>query len=83
MEGYRRNIDVLITNKDREFVEKETLIFNEYIDKFSHFYKDEIDEGIPSLDTSDPDMSDTVPIIDSAVQSSKANGDTSSTAVEN
>jgi len=45
MEAYRRNIDVLITNNDRELVEKETLIFNEYIDKFSHFYKDELDEG--------------------------------------
>ncbi|TMM58293.1 DUF2723 domain-containing protein [Maribacter algarum] len=64
MEAYRRNIDVLITNNDREFVEKETLIFNEYIDKFSHFYKDEIDEGRPPVDTSDPDMSDTVPISD-------------------
>jgi hypothetical protein len=65
MEAYRRNIDTLIENGDREFVEKETLIFNEYIDKFSHFYKDEIDEARPPAESSDPDMSDTVPILDS------------------
>ncbi|MGY8914926.1 MAG: hypothetical protein ACKVJF_07560, partial [Flavobacteriales bacterium] len=42
MEGYRRNIDILIGNKDKDLAEKETLIFNEYIDKFSHFYKDDM-----------------------------------------
>lgn len=64
MEAYRRNIDVLITNNDREFVEKETLIFNEYIDKFSHFYKDEVDEGKTPTNTSNPDMSDTNPVLE-------------------
>lgn len=60
MEAYRRNIDILIMNKDRELAEKETLIFNEYIDKFSHFYKDEpTGEEIPSLD-GDPDMMDSI-----------------------
>lgn len=37
MEGYQRNINILIQNKDREYVEKETVIFNSYIDKFVHF----------------------------------------------
>ena len=60
MEGYRRNIDILIENKDRELAEKETLIFNEYIDKFSHFYKDELLEEKPVLN--DPDMMDSVDI---------------------
>ena len=41
MEGYQRNINILIQNKDREFVEKETLIFNSYIDKFGHFMGDD------------------------------------------
>jgi hypothetical protein len=46
MEAYRRLIDMLTGNNDREMAEKETLIFNEYIDKFSHFYKNEIlEEG--------------------------------------
>jgi hypothetical protein len=57
MEAYRRLIDVLIENNDREMAEKETLIFNEYIDKFSHFYKDEIQEEEPVMD-SNPDMTD-------------------------
>ncbi len=69
MEGYRRNIDVLIANNDREFVDKETLIFNEYIDKFSHFYKQEINEGSAPMNESDPDLTDTVPITDTTIQS--------------
>ncbi len=44
MQAYRRNIDILIQNKDRDVAEKETLIFNEYIDNFRHFYKDELTE---------------------------------------
>jgi pentatricopeptide repeat protein len=59
MESYRRVIDVLIENDDREMAEKETLIFNEYIDKFNHFYKDEIMEDEPVIG-SNPDMSDSV-----------------------
>lgn len=62
MEAYRRNIDVLINNNDREMAEKETLIFNEYIDKFGHFYKeDNLDAPSPE---GDPDFQDTTPIID-------------------
>ncbi|WP_340156786.1 DUF2723 domain-containing protein [uncultured Maribacter sp.] len=65
MEAYRRNIDIVITNDSEDIAEKETLIFNEYIDKFQHFYKDEDDMGMPQdvLD-SNPDMMDTMPISD-------------------
>lgn len=45
MEAYRRNIDIVIAYDQREVAEKETLIFNEYIDKFQHFYKDSDDMG--------------------------------------
>jgi tetratricopeptide (TPR) repeat protein len=62
MEAYRRNIDVLINNDDRDMAEKETLIFNEYIDKFSHFYKE--DELAPPSLEGDPDLQDTMPISD-------------------
>ncbi len=65
MEGYRRNIDILITNNDREKAEKETLIFNEYIDKFEHFYKNNIPENEPLIPGQDPDMTDTMPVSDS------------------
>ncbi len=64
MEGYRRNIDILITNDDREMAEKETLIFNEYIDQFSHFYKDELLEEESLSEPADPDILDTMPISD-------------------
>lgn len=43
--------------------EKETLIFNEYIDRFSHFYKDEEPEINMTLERN-PDMVDTVGISD-------------------
>jgi hypothetical protein len=62
MEAYRRIIDILIDNNDRELAEKETLTFNEYIDKFSHFYKED-ETTKPALDT-DPDVQDTLPVID-------------------
>lgn len=69
MEAYRRNIDILISNNDREMAEKETLIFNEYIDKFQHFYKDEIvEEPIIEPNTTNPDLKDTVQIKDSTLQ---------------
>ncbi|MFT6929924.1 MAG: hypothetical protein ACJAQ7_001408 [Sediminicola sp.] len=61
MEGYRRNIDILIANRDKDLAEKETLIFNEYIDKFSHFYKDDIlEEDLPMED--DLEMMNTMEI---------------------
>ena len=57
MEAYRRNIDIVIANDTEEVAEKETLIFNEYIDKFQHFYKDEDEMELPEerLEV-DPDM---------------------------
>ncbi|MGB3149473.1 MAG: DUF2723 domain-containing protein [Maribacter sp.] len=65
MEAYRRNIDILIANDDRDIAEKETLIFNEYIDKFQHFYKDEDDLEVrePEFDDN-PDMMDTISVSD-------------------
>lgn len=63
MEGYRRNIDILIANNDRELAERETLIFNEYIDKFAHFYRDDmLEEGTET--EGDPDLKDTMPVSD-------------------
>ncbi len=62
MEAYRRNIDILIENNDREIAEKETLIFNEHIDRFSHFYKDEVIEESPLMEQSNPDMRDTLEV---------------------
>jgi len=60
MEAYRRNIDILIRNRDREFAEKETLIFNEYIDKFTQFIGEEDQEYLSDPHTIDPDMRDTI-----------------------
>ncbi|HCO84352.1 MAG TPA: hypothetical protein DIT95_12560, partial [Arenibacter sp.] len=57
LEAYSRNIDILITNQDQETAEKETLIFNEYIDKFERFYRNDPMEGIQAP-TSDPDLMD-------------------------
>ncbi len=65
MEAYRRIIDILITNRDREMAEKETLLFNEFIDKFSHFYKDDTETIPPIRGGGDPDLNDTVPVSDS------------------
>ena len=64
IQAYRRNIDVLIINNDREIAEKETLIFNEYIDKFARFYE-ESDETEEELNfQEDPDMENTIPLTD-------------------
>lgn len=59
MQAYRRNIDILIENKDRELAESETLIFNEYIDKFSQFVEEEEDMLEEPLGT-DPDLEDSI-----------------------
>jgi hypothetical protein len=55
MEAYNRIVDILVINKDREKAEKETLIFNEYFDKF---YGDQFENprDIPELE--DPDLPD-------------------------
>ncbi len=67
MEGYRRIIDILIENNDREMAEKETVIFNEHIDQFSHFYQDELLEDAPLEDTYEEDISDTLPVSDTII----------------
>ena len=75
MEGYRRNIDILIGNNDREMAEKETLIFNEYIDKFKHFYKDNILQEDDLEPGQNPDMADTVPVSDTTAIDAATTGD--------
>ncbi len=67
MEGYRRIIDILIENNDREMAEKETVIFNEHIDQFSHFYQDEVLEDAPVEDNYEQDILDTLPISDTVI----------------
>ena len=48
MDAYGRNIDILIQNNDREYAEKEILIFNEYIDNFSYLYEEDmLEEEVP------------------------------------
>ncbi len=37
IEAYRRNLDLLIRNMDEDFAKKESLIFNQYLEKFQHF----------------------------------------------
>ncbi|WP_420402131.1 DUF2723 domain-containing protein [Flagellimonas sp.] len=72
MQAYRRNIDILIENQDREKAESETVIFNEYIDKFSQFVGD--DEEMFEEPTPDPDMRDSIPLdtIESVQDSSES-----------
>lgn len=62
MEAYRRIIDITIEHDSKEVSENETLVFNEYIDKFRHFYQD--DDYLEEPEASDPDMIDTVPLTD-------------------
>jgi hypothetical protein len=67
MEGYRRIIDILIDNDDREMAEKETAVFNDHIDQFSHFYKDDLLEEIPEQEPEDEELIDTLPVSDTIV----------------
>ena len=62
MQAYRRNIDILIDNKDREFAESETVIFNEYIDKFSQFVDDGKEELLEEPSPINPDLEDSIPL---------------------
>lgn len=64
MEAYRRNIDILIENNDRELAEKETLIFNELIDRFSQFYENDYPEEERPLQEPPSDLIDTMPVSD-------------------
>ncbi|MEZ4810408.1 MAG: DUF2723 domain-containing protein [Allomuricauda sp.] len=61
MQAYRRNIDILIDNRDRDFAESETLIFNEYIDKFSQFMGSDEDTLEEPMGTN-PDLEDSIPM---------------------
>ena len=65
MEAYQRTIDILIRNKDRETAEKETLIFNEYIDKFRHFYKDDLLDQ--EIEEDNPDLLDSI-LLDTLIE---------------
>ena len=47
MEAYRRNIDIVVSNDTQLIAEEETYVFNQYIDKFEHFYKDEDNLDLP------------------------------------
>ncbi len=60
MEAYRRNIDILIRNEDREKAESETLIFNEYIDRFTQFIGEEDQEYLSNPQLVDPDLQDSI-----------------------
>lgn len=60
MQAYRRNIDILIENQDRDKAESETVIFNEYIDKFSQFIGDS--EEILEEPAPNPDLEDSIPL---------------------
>ena len=59
MQAYRRNIDILIENRDMDLAESETVIFNEYIDKFSQFVGDD-EDAFEEPAIPDPDMQDSV-----------------------
>ncbi len=67
MTAYRRIIDILVINKDREQGESETLIFNEYFDKF---YEDQFEKQDEQLQPLDPDMEETIPVTDSITNDS-------------
>tara|TARA_R110002050_G_scaffold179118_3_gene312494 strand:+ start:157895 stop:161251 length:3357 start_codon:yes stop_codon:yes gene_type:complete len=69
MEAYNRNIDIVIRNGDREIAEKETLIFNEYIDKFSRFVDGSQDPLIrDTAPVSDPDLIDSSEINNTIIE---------------
>ena len=61
MQAYRRNIDILIENDNRDYAEKETVTFNTFIDKFSQFVGDD-DEDLFEEPDSDPDLEDSIPL---------------------
>ena len=67
MEAYRRIIDILIENDQRDLAEKETLIFNEQLDRFQ-FTENPLEESlpeIPEVTAPDPDLPDSTVVPDS------------------
>jgi hypothetical protein len=73
MEAYNRLVDILVINKDRAQAEKETLIFNEYFDKF---YGDQFENPKDTPQGPDPDMNDALPIDSTAKDSMENTVDT-------
>ncbi len=73
MEAYRRIIDITIEHDTKEVSEAETLVFNEYIDKFRHFYQDE--DYLEEPEFEDPDLIDTVPLSDTVENEAASNAD--------
>ena len=72
LEAYKRIIDILILNDDREMAESETLIFNEQLDRIAltrQSFMDELPE-LPEAGTPDPDLIDTLPVSDTIEGSS-------------
>ena len=57
MEAYNRIVDILVINNDRDKAEKETLIFNEYFEKF---YGDQFENPRETPILEDPDLPDSV-----------------------
>ncbi|MEM0930924.1 MAG: DUF2723 domain-containing protein [Bacteroidota bacterium] len=62
MQAYRRNIDILIENDNRDYAEKETVTFNTFIDKFSQFVGDDDEDLFEEPDSIDPDLEDSIPL---------------------
>ncbi len=74
MEAYRRCIDILIENNDKELAEKETLIFNEQIDRFTQFYQNDLldEEALPEAPGTD--LIDTMPVSDTTAVDNTTTG---------
>ncbi|MBC2838746.1 DUF2723 domain-containing protein [Robiginitalea sp. SC105] len=67
LEAYKRINNILIDNNDEELAEKETLIFNEQIDRIAFMNRDTLLDQLPPADPdsmADPDLIDTMPVSD-------------------
>lgn len=49
LEGYRRIVDIIIEYKDLPILENERTLFNDFVDKFKHFYQQEEEDDEESL----------------------------------
>jgi tetratricopeptide (TPR) repeat protein len=69
LEAYKRIIDILIMNDDRELAESETLIFNEQLDRIALTRQNFVEErpDLPGETGPDPDIIDTRPISDTTM----------------
>lgn len=65
MEAYNRIVDILVINKDRDKAEEETLIFNEYFDKF---YGDQFENPRDTPRAEDPDMQESLEVTTDSAQ---------------